>query len=180
MLSPLQRFLKWSVSDRWRRSISPFSELTVSQWTENRIREGTLDGLRAAMLMEPTNAIVAANLGRAVANYALAKGTDSNEGRRARAEADFQMRRALKLDPKSEEVKKVGEEIASLMAQKDPEAYPPPSPVTIGDFGPELIDRRSQEMEKLRGIIDRHNEGSEKDHFGSGFATFFSQSKRQK
>ena len=42
-LTPLQRFLKWSVSGARSRTISPFSELTVPEWIENRIKEGTLD-----------------------------------------------------------------------------------------------------------------------------------------
>ena len=52
-LTPLQRFLKWSVSDRRSRTISPFSQLTVSEWLENRIKEGTVEGLRAAMQVDP-------------------------------------------------------------------------------------------------------------------------------
>ena len=37
-LTPLQQFLKWSVSDRRSRTISPFSQVTVSEWLENRSR----------------------------------------------------------------------------------------------------------------------------------------------
>src|SRR5439155_2353246 len=44
-LTPLQRFMKWSVSDRSSRAISPFSQITVSEWLENRIKEGTVEGL---------------------------------------------------------------------------------------------------------------------------------------
>ena len=33
-LTPLQRLLKWSVSDLRDRAISPFSELTVAEWVE--------------------------------------------------------------------------------------------------------------------------------------------------
>jgi WD40 repeat protein len=40
-LTPLQRFLKWTVSDRRNRTISPFSELTVAEWIKNRITDGT-------------------------------------------------------------------------------------------------------------------------------------------
>jgi WD40 repeat protein len=43
-LSPLEQFLKWSVSQRQNRTVSPFSELTVPEWIENRIDEGTLGG----------------------------------------------------------------------------------------------------------------------------------------
>jgi hypothetical protein len=36
-LTPLQRFLKWSVSDRRTRTISPFLQVTGPEWLENRI-----------------------------------------------------------------------------------------------------------------------------------------------
>src|SRR5882724_12324324 len=63
-LTPLQRLLKWSVSDRRNRTISPFSQVTVSEWLENRIKEGTVEGLRAALQVDPANARVTAHLGR--------------------------------------------------------------------------------------------------------------------
>jgi len=71
-LTPLQRFLKWSVSEAWTRTISPFSDLTVANWIENRIKDGTSDGLRAAMLVDPANARLAAHFGMALANLAVA------------------------------------------------------------------------------------------------------------
>src|SRR4029077_5182070 len=61
-LTPLQRFLKWSVSGARTRTISPFSDLTVADWVKNRIQDGTLDDLRAAMLVDPANARLAAHL----------------------------------------------------------------------------------------------------------------------
>jgi hypothetical protein len=113
-LTVLQRFLKWSVSDPRNRTISPFSELTVPEWVENMIKEGTLDSLRAAMDVDPSNARLAAYYGRRLADYAMAKATDPDEGRRARVEADFQARRALKLDPKSGEVKTLRADVVGL------------------------------------------------------------------
>jgi hypothetical protein len=47
-LSPLQRFLKWCVADRRSRTISPFSQETVSEWLQNRINEGTVEANRLA------------------------------------------------------------------------------------------------------------------------------------
>jgi hypothetical protein len=38
-----QRFMKWSVSDRRSRTISPFLQATISEWLENRIKEGTVE-----------------------------------------------------------------------------------------------------------------------------------------
>ena len=116
--TPLQRLLKWSVSDRRNRTISPFSELTVAEWVENRIKDGTLDGLRAAVEVDPTNARLAAHFGEALADHALAKRTDPDEARRARAEADFQTRRALKLAPDNDEVKKLRAEVVTRVENK--------------------------------------------------------------
>jgi hypothetical protein len=114
-LTLLQRFLKWSVSDPRNRTISPFSELTVLEWVENMIKEGTLDSLRAAMDVDPSNARLAAYYGRSLADHAIAKATDPEDARRARVKADFQTRRALKLDPKSEEVKTLRADVVGLL-----------------------------------------------------------------
>jgi hypothetical protein len=103
-LTPLQRFLKWSVSDRKSRTISPFSELTVAEWIEKRINKGALDDLQAAIQLDPANALLVAHFGRCLAEYQ--EGTDPAEVQRKCAEADFQTRRALKLAPDNDEVKK--------------------------------------------------------------------------
>src|SRR4030095_16514001 len=100
-LTPLQRFMKWSVSDRRTRTISPFSQVTVSEWVEYWIKEGTVDGLRAAMQVDPSNARVTAYLGRRLADEALNQSSDPDAARSARGEAAFLTRRALKLAPDS-------------------------------------------------------------------------------
>jgi hypothetical protein len=96
-LTQLQRFLKWSVSDRRQRTISPFSTQTVSEWTENSIKEGTLESLRAAIEIDPANARLVAHFGFALANLAVAEETNPDVARRALAEADYQSRRAVEL-----------------------------------------------------------------------------------
>ena len=108
----------WSVSDRRTRTISPFSQLTISEWLENRIREGTTEGLRVAMQVDPGNARVTAHLGRGLADYVLKKGDDPDEPRRARGEADFLASRAQKLAPNNEEVKKLRGEVVTLLGLK--------------------------------------------------------------
>jgi WD domain, G-beta repeat len=114
-LTPLQRLLKWSVSDPRDRTISPSSQLTVAEWIENTINEGTLDGLRAAMQVYPANARLTAHLGQRLADQALETRTDPDAARRARAEADFQTRRALKLAPDNDEVKKLRAHVVQLL-----------------------------------------------------------------
>jgi hypothetical protein len=114
-LTPFQRFLKWSVSERRSRAISPFSELPVPEWIENRIKDGTLDDLRAAMLVDPANARLVAHFGLALANLAVAEKTDPDDALRARAKADYQTRRALKLDPDDDEVKNLRAKVIKLL-----------------------------------------------------------------
>ena len=114
-LTPLQRLLKWSALDGRKRTISPFSDITVPNWIENRIRDGTVDGLRAAILVDPSNARLAANFGKALADNALRKGTDPNEARLATREADFQTHRALELAPNNDEVKRLRAEVVQLL-----------------------------------------------------------------
>jgi hypothetical protein len=80
-----------------RRTISPFSKLTVPEWIKNRIKEGTLGSLRAAIQMDPANARLVAHSGKALANLAVAEKTDLDDARRARAEADYQTHRAVEL-----------------------------------------------------------------------------------
>jgi WD40 repeat protein/serine/threonine protein kinase len=104
-LTPLQRFLKWSVSEPRSRAVSPFSELTLTEWIQNRIGEGALDGLRTAMQIDSANPLLVAYFGKALAIYALDNPSDPDETRRARAESDFQTRGALKLAPNNEEIK---------------------------------------------------------------------------
>jgi WD40 repeat protein len=117
-LTPLQRLLKWSVSDRRSRTISPLSKETVSEWLENRIKEGTVEGLRDVMQVDPANARVTAYLGRRLADQALEQGAEPDEVRRARGEADFLTSRAVKLAPDNEEVKKLRDEVVKLLGLK--------------------------------------------------------------
>ena len=82
---------------------------------KNRIKEGTLDDLRAAMLVDPANARLVAHFGMALANLAVAEKTDPDDARRARAEADYQTHRAVKLASDNKEVKKLREEVVKLL-----------------------------------------------------------------
>jgi hypothetical protein len=96
--------------------MSPFSKITVPEWIENRIKEGTLENLRATIQMDPTNARLIAHFGRRLAEMARPiAGTDPAEAGRARAEADFQTRRAVKLAPDNDEVKALRAEVVKLL-----------------------------------------------------------------
>ena len=85
---------------------------------ENTIKDGTVEDLRVAMQVDPANARVTAHLGRRLADYALEQGTDPDEARRARGEADFLTSRAQKLAPDNDEVKKLRDEAVRLLELK--------------------------------------------------------------
>ncbi len=85
---------------------------------ENRIKEDTAESLRAAMQIDPANARVTAHLGRRLADQALKQDSDPDEVRRDRGEADFLTRRAVKLAPDSDEVKKLRDEVVKLLGLK--------------------------------------------------------------
>jgi hypothetical protein len=110
--------MQWSVGDRRSRTISPLSQETISEWLENRIKEGTVEGLRAALQVDPANARVTAHLGRRLADQALKESSDADEARRARGEADFLTSHALKLAPDNDEVKKLRDEVIRLLELK--------------------------------------------------------------
>jgi dipeptidyl aminopeptidase/acylaminoacyl peptidase len=100
LLTPLEQFLKWSVSDRRSRTVSPFSNLTVPEWIKNRVKEGTLEGLRWAIQLEPADGQIATTFGKILADQAPKAGADSDEARRFRAQANFQAYRASQLNGK--------------------------------------------------------------------------------
>jgi len=110
--------MKWSVSDRGSRTISPFLQATVSEWLENRIKERTVEVMRAALQLDPANARVTARLGSRLADQVLNQGSDPDETRRAREEADFLTSRAVKLAPDNDEVKKLRDEVVKLLELK--------------------------------------------------------------
>jgi len=144
-LTALQRFMKWSVSDHRNRTISPFLQVTVSDWLENRIKEGSVEDLRVALQIDPGNARITAHLGRRLADLAapaskqgillqtmqqlsaatkrlaggaLDPGSDPDEIPRARGEADFLTSRAVKLAPDNDEVKKLRDEVVQVLKLK--------------------------------------------------------------
>ena len=64
---------------------------------------------------DPANARLIAHFGLALANLAVAEKTDPNNAQRARAEADYQTRRAVKLASDNDEVKKLRAEVVKLL-----------------------------------------------------------------
>ena len=114
--TPIGSFLKWRVADWKTRTISPLSKLTVPEWIEDCIEGGPLLDLRDAMNIEPENPRLMAHLGRRLADYAIDTDTDPDEARRARGEANFLIRRALKFEPDNAEIQKLRAEMEEVLS----------------------------------------------------------------
>jgi hypothetical protein len=71
-----------------------------------------------ATRLDPSNARVTAHLGRRLADQALKRGSEPDEARRARGEADFLTSRAQKLAPNNDEVKRSRDEVVRLLELK--------------------------------------------------------------
>jgi len=82
------------------------------------INDRSVIGQNVAIQVDPANARVTAHLGRRLADQALEQGSNPDEARRARGEADFLTNRALKLAPDNEEVKKLRAEVVKLLEPK--------------------------------------------------------------
>lgn len=100
------RWAKWFLADRSTRTISPFSSITVPEYVQRRIEENTLESLREAITLSPTNGLAFARLAR----QTLAQ--DAKDNPRRIGEADFFSRRAIELSPNDPEVQRIRAEIA--------------------------------------------------------------------
>ena len=104
--------------DTWEKTIYGAIEAFIIGRCVRDFLEGTIEGLRAAMQVDPGNAPITAHLGRRLADFALKPGRDPDEARRARGEADFLTRRARNLAPDSDEVKELRDEVVKLLGLK--------------------------------------------------------------
>ena len=107
--APLGRWVKWFLADRSTRTISPFSALSVPDHVRRLVDENTLESLREATRLDPTNGLAYARLAKAI----LAADPEKNP--RTIAEADFLSRHSLKWAPTDPEVKRLREEIAAAV-----------------------------------------------------------------
>jgi eukaryotic-like serine/threonine-protein kinase len=96
---------KWFFADRSTRTISPFSSITIPEYIQRRIEENTLESLREAVSLSPTNGLAYARLAKQVLTQ-----SDEDNPRRI-GEADFFSRYAVKWSPNDAEVAKIRTEI---------------------------------------------------------------------
>jgi hypothetical protein len=114
-LTPVERLLKWSVADPRRRTISPFSKLTVPNGLRTGSRRAHLRAFGRQSRWTRRMLGLIARFGLALAKLAVAETTDSDEVRRARAEADYQTQRAVKLASNNDEVEKLRAGVVKLL-----------------------------------------------------------------
>jgi hypothetical protein len=99
------RWAAWFLADRNTRAISPSSLTSVPDYVQRRIQENTLESLREAVRLSPTNGLAFARLAKQI----LAQNERANPHRVG--EADFFSRHAVKLGPQDAEVAKIRAEI---------------------------------------------------------------------
>jgi hypothetical protein len=99
------RWANWFFADPETRTISPFSDVTIPDYVQHRIRENTLESLREAVTLAPTNGLAFGRLARAV----LAQEPAHNP--RKIREAEFLSRRAMELEPNNWEVLRIRSEV---------------------------------------------------------------------
>jgi eukaryotic-like serine/threonine-protein kinase len=102
---------QWFLADRATRTISPFSSLTVPQYVERRIQDGTLESLQEAVQLSPTNGLALAALARCT----LAQQTMKTAQRLA--EAEFFCRLAVRSAPEAKEVLRAKAEVATALGE---------------------------------------------------------------
>jgi hypothetical protein len=90
---------------RATRTISAFSKITVPEYVQHRIEENTLESLREAALLSPTNGVAFARLAQAVVAQ------EPHESLRWLGEADFYSRHAARLSPTDADVLRIRGEI---------------------------------------------------------------------
>lgn len=88
---PWTRWAKWFLDDRGTRTVAWDSDVTVPAYVESLLAQNTVDALRKAIRLAPTNALALARLARATL-------ADTNNPCRVK-EADFLSRRAVEPVP---------------------------------------------------------------------------------
>jgi eukaryotic-like serine/threonine-protein kinase len=92
------QWAKWFFAGSSSRSISPSSLLCVPGYVERRVQENSLDSLREAIKLSPTNGLAFARLAR------LTAVENTNAQPRASRDADWYSRWAVRMSPDESEV----------------------------------------------------------------------------
>jgi hypothetical protein len=106
--TPYSIWTQWFLAERSNRRISPQASMSVSAYVEQALQDNTVESLREAIRLCPTN-------GLAFAKLALrSRGPDAKKS----AEADFLKRRAIQVAPDDAQV-------AGLLISKPVRPSPP-------------------------------------------------------
>ena len=90
----------WFFADRSTRAISPSSAMTVPEYIQRRIEQGTRENLQEAICLSPTNSLAMARLA-----LRILRAPELNS--RQEGEVDFYSKRAVELSPDDPEVKTI-------------------------------------------------------------------------
>ena len=124
------RWAQWFFADRATRTTSPNSSLTVAEYVQRRIRrENTVESLREALTLSPTNGLAFARL----AKHVLAPENETDP--RRLGEAEFLSRRAVELAPNDPEAQRVraesleqNQDRSKILNQSNPQQPPKRKP----------------------------------------------------
>jgi len=104
---------KWLVADRRTRTVAPSLRMTIPQYVERQIEQNSLESLREAVFLSPTNGLAFARLARLVSVQ------DPKENPRRIGEADFLSRRAVELAPDTTEVIEIRKAVLEAVSLKE-------------------------------------------------------------
>jgi hypothetical protein len=106
---PYARWARWFLQDPSARSISPCAGLTVADYARRRADENTLESLREAWRLCPTNATLPTRLA-----LRILVGNPTNDVR-LRAHAEWLSRRAAELAPQDAEVLRLRAQVSAQL-----------------------------------------------------------------
>ena len=110
-------WVKWLFADPATRTVSPTALVTVPDYVQRRLKDHTVQSLREAVLISPTNALAFAHLAQRLSTRSRAAYP------RAAAEADWLSQYAAKLAPDDPEVRQIRETVVEKL-RIDREAKP--------------------------------------------------------
>lgn len=99
------RWATWFLQDADKRTISPQARLSVEEYVKRKLERNTIEDLRHALFLSPTNAVAHARLAR------LFLADDAAPGSRLLSKSKWHIAQAVALAPEDQEVRAISAEI---------------------------------------------------------------------
>jgi WD40 repeat protein len=106
------RWVNWILADRSTRTLSPASAITMPEYIQRLVQADTLESLREAARLAPTNGLALVRLARRI----LAQEAAANP--RALETVDYYCRRAVEFAPDDQEVRRTEAEIQEQIRKR--------------------------------------------------------------